>query len=163
MKRSGWRLWAAGLALALVAAVAVSQTLKRVDMHHRGGMGHELPFFALHDLTDAQRTQIKGIFQSSKTAIRPLWQQERQSHQAMMQLVTSGNFDETKAQVIANQAAQVHAQLEVEHAKVVSQAYQVLTAEQKTELTEIMAKHQQRMQERMQQHEKGAPEQAPNQ
>jgi protein CpxP len=162
MTGSRLKLWAAGLALTLVAAVAMSQTLKRVDMHHRGGMGHELPFFALHDLSDAQRTQIKQIFQSSKAAVKPLWQQEHQSHQAMMQLITSGTFDEAKAQAIATQAAQNHAQLEVEHAKVMSQAYQVLTAEQKTELAEIMAKHEQRMQERMQQHQ-GAPEQAPNQ
>jgi protein CpxP len=162
MTGSRLKLWAAGLALTLVAAVAMSQTLKRVDMHHRGGMGHELPFFALHDLSDAQRTQIKQIFQSSKAAVKPLWQQEHQSHQAMMQLITSGTFDEAKAQAIATQGAQTHAQLEVEHAKVMSQAYQVLTAEQKTELAEIMAKHEQRMQERMQQHQ-GASEQAPNQ
>jgi Spy/CpxP family protein refolding chaperone len=161
MKRGGLRLWAAGLALTLVAAVAVSQTVKRVDMHRRG-MGPELPFFALHDLSDAQRTQIKQIFQSSKAADKPLWQQEMQSHQAMVQLITSGAFDEAKAQVIANQAAQLHAQLEVQRAKVVSQAYQVLTAEQKTELSEIMARHQQRMQERMSRRQ-GAPELTPNQ
>ena len=160
MKSSRIKLLAVGLTLTLVAAVAVSQTLKRVDLHHRG-MGHEMPFFALHDLSDAQRTQIKQIFQSSKVAIKPLWQQERQSHQAMMQLVTSGNFDEAKAQAIATQAAQTHAQLEVEHAKVMSQAYQVLTAEQKTELSEIMAKHEQRMQEHMRAHQE-APGQAPN-
>lgn len=156
------KLWAAGLALTLVAAVAVSQTVKRVDMHHRGGMGHELPFFALHDLSDAQRAQMKQIFQSSKAAIKPMWLQERQSHQAMMQLVTSGNFDEAKAQTIATQAAQTHVQLEVEQARVMSQAYQVLTPEQKTELNEIMARHQQRMEEHMHQHQ-GAPDQAPNQ
>ena len=162
MKRGGWKLLAAGLALTLVAAVAMAQTLQRVDMHHRGGMEHGLPFFALHDLSDAQRTQIKQIFQSSRTAVKPLWQQEHQSHEAMMQLITGGTFDAAKAQAIATQAAQTHVQLEVEHAKVMSQAYQVLTAEQKTELNEIMAKHQQRMQERMSQPQ-GAPEQAPNQ
>lgn len=160
MKRGGWKLWVVGLALTLAAAVAVSQTLKRVDMH-RGGMEHGMPFFALHDLSDAQRGQIKQIFQSSKTTIKPLRQQEHQSHEAMMQLITSGTFDEAKAQAIANQAAQTHAQLEVEHAKVEAQAYQVLSAEQKTELNEIMAKHEQRMQERMNRHE-AAPEQAPN-
>ena len=161
MKSSKLKLFAVGLAVTLVAAAATSQTLKRVDMH-RGRMGHDLPFFALHDLSDAQRTQIKGIFESSKTADKPLWRQEHQSHEAMMQLITSGSFDEAKAQAIATQEAQVHAQLEVEHAKVVSQAYQVLTAEQKTELNEIMARHQQRMQERMSQHQ-AAPEAAPNQ
>jgi periplasmic protein CpxP/Spy len=162
MKLGGYRLWAAGLVLTLVTTVAMSQTLQRVDMHHRAGMGHELPFFALHDLTDAQRTQIKQIFQSSRTATKPLMLQEHQSHQAMMQLITGGSFEEAKAQAIASQEAQTHVQLEVEHAKVVSQAYQVLTAEQKTELNEIMAKHEQRMQERMSQHQ-APPEQAPNQ
>lgn len=162
MKLGGYRLLAAGLVLTLVTTVAKSQTLQRVDMHHRAGMGHELPFFALHDLTDAQRTQIKQIFQSSRTATKPLMLQEHQSHQAMMQLITGGNFEEAKAQAIASQEAQTHVQLEVEHAKVVSQAYQVLTAEQKTELNEIMAKHEQRMQERMSEHQ-AAPVQAPNQ
>jgi periplasmic protein CpxP/Spy len=162
MKSSKVKLLAAGLALTLLAAVAVSQTLKRVDMH-RGGMGHEMPFFALHDLSDAQRTQMKQIFESSRPAMKPLFDQERQSHQAMMQLVTSGTFDETKAQAIANQSAQTHAQLELEHARVTSQAYQVLTAAQKTELNEIMAKHHQRMEEHMRRHHQEAPEQAPNQ
>ena len=161
MQKSKFRWLAAGLTLTLLAAVAVSQTVQRVNMH-RGGMREGMPFFALHDLSDAQRTQIKQIFDSSKSVAKPLWQQERQGHEAMMQLITSGNFDEAKAQTIANQEAQTHAQLEVEHAKVESQAYQVLTAEQKTELAQIMAKHQQRMQERMQQHQE-TPEQAPNQ
>jgi protein CpxP len=161
MKRSRWKIYAVGLALT-VAALAASQTLKRVDMHHREGMEHGMPFFALHDLTDAQRTQIKQIFQGSRTTIKPLREQEHQSHQAMMQLITGGTFDETKAQAIASQAAQTHAQLEVAHAKVVAQAYQLLTPEQKTELGEIMARHEQRMQERMSRHE-SAPEQAPNQ
>jgi len=159
--KSKMKLLAAGLTLALLAAVAVGQTLKRVDMH-RAGMRHEMPFFALHDLTDAQRAQMKQIFQSSKPAMKPLFEQERQNHQAMMQLITSGTFDEAKAQAIANQSAQTHAQLEVEHARVTSQAYQLLTAEQKTELSEIMAKHQQRMEEHMRRHE-APPESAPNQ
>jgi protein CpxP len=161
MKCSGLRLWAAGLALTLVAAVGMAQTLKRVDMHRGGGMGPEMPFFALHDLSDAQRAQIKQIFESSKTTVEPLMQQERQNHQAMMQLITSGTFDEAKAQAIANESAPVHVQLEVAHAQVVSQAYQVLTPAQKTELATIMAEHEQHMHERMGQRP-GPPEQAPN-
>jgi Spy/CpxP family protein refolding chaperone len=161
MKSNKLKLFAAGLALTLLAAVAMAQTLKRADFH-RGGMEQGLPFFALHDLTDAQRTQIKQIFQSSRAAVKPLMEQEHQSHQAMMQLITGGTFDQAKAQAIANQAAQTHVQLEVEHATVMSQAYQVLTAEQKTELAQIMAAHQQRMEQRMQQRQ-AAPEQTPNQ
>ena len=58
----------------------------------------------------------------------------------MMQLIQSGNFDEAKAQTIAAQGAQVHAQLEVQHARIASEAYQVLTADQKTKLAQFIAK-----------------------
>jgi periplasmic protein CpxP/Spy len=103
------------------------------------------------DLTDAQRTQIKQIMTKDKSTMGPLWQQERQSHQAMKELIMSGSFDEAKAQSIAQQAAQVQSQLMVEHARTASQAYAVLTAEQKTKLAQFMAKHEQRIAEHKQQ------------
>jgi len=163
MKGNHVKLWTAGIALLLIAAAAVSQTVKRTDFHRgemRGGPG--LPFFALQDLTDAQKTQIRQLFDSSRATVKPLWEQEMQVHQAMTQLITSGTFDEGKAQVIANQAAQVHGQLELQHARVESQAYQVLTAQQKSELNEIMARHQQRMQQWRSEHQAPPPDQAPN-
>ena len=82
--------------------------------------------------------------------MKPLMQQEFQSHQQLIQLITSGNFDQAKAAAIAAQESQTHVQLEVEHAKIASQVYQLLSSEQKTKVGEILAKHQQRMQEHMQ-------------
>jgi protein CpxP len=151
------------LAMILVAGVAIAQ---RPGGPHGGGDffgGPMLGFFSDYlDLSDAQQAQIKQIMAKEKPALEPLFQQEMQSHEQMMQLIQSGTFDEAKATAIANQGAQIHAQLEVQHARVASEAYQVLTAEQKTKLAQFIAKREQRLEQHMQ--EQGAhSEQAPNQ
>jgi Spy/CpxP family protein refolding chaperone len=147
------------LTLALLAGGAVAE----YSGHHRGSRGdffdgHMLRFFADYlDLTDAQQTQIKQLKASAKPAMKPLYQQERQSHQQMKDLILSGSFDQAKAQAIANQETQVHAQLEVQRASLAAQAYQVLTADQKTKLNQFLAKREQRRMQRSQQESDQAP------
>jgi periplasmic protein CpxP/Spy len=157
MKFGRTSVLSAVLALAVLAGVAVAQ-----GPHRHGGdwFGPMLGNMAdVLDLTDAQQAQIKQIFHNGKSTMKPLWQQEHQSHQAMMQLITSGKFDQATAQNIANQEAQIHTQLEVQHAALAAQAYQVLTPEQKTKLAQVLAKREQRMQEHMQEHsQEAAPE-----
>jgi periplasmic protein CpxP/Spy len=144
-----------GLALTLSAAVAVAQTPAHGHMHGRGM--EMLPFHAV-GLTDAQRTQIKQLYQNAKPTLQPLFQQAGQNHQAMVQLITGGTFDQAKAQALATQAAQIHSQIEVQHAAIAAQAYQLLTPEQKTKMNEVIAEHQQRMEQRMQQNQQsGTP------
>jgi protein CpxP len=122
---------------------------------------HSLRFFSrVLNLTDAQQAQIRQLGENEKPTLKPLWQQEKQNHQAMMQLITSGNFEEAKAQAIAGQEAQVHSQMAVEEARVAAQAYQLLTTEQKTKLTQFIAEREQRMTEHMQP-EQAEPDQAP--
>ena len=148
----------------LLATVAGAQTAAAPPQHRMHGMpgdgmidGGMFPFFSKYlDLTEEQHAQIKQIFSSAKPALQPLMQQERQSHHAMMQLVASGNFDQAKAQTIATQESQIHAQIEVQHALLASQAYQILTPDQKTKFTQLQAKREQRMQQHMQ-HMKDAP------
>jgi len=149
------------LAAALVVGVAFAQTEGTAEggptQHHAmkgmrgqfmgGGMG--FPMRGLN-LTDDQHAQIKQIFQNEKGNIKPLRQQEFQAHQQMMQLITSGTFDQAKATALASQEAQVHVQMQVEHAKIASQIYQLLSSDQKAKVTDMMAKHQQRMQQHMQ-------------
>ena len=91
--------------------------------------GPEFQMF-LHqlNLSDDQKAQVKQIFQTERPTLKPLMQQEGQAHLQMMQLVTSGNFDQAKATAIATQEAQTHIQVEVEHAKIHSQIYQLLNA-----------------------------------
>jgi protein CpxP len=165
MKFSRSRILFAALAVVLVAGLAMA--------HSRGGRrgggdffgGPMLGFFTDYlDLTDAQQAQIKQIIAKEKPGLEPLFKQEKQSREQMMQLIQSGSFDESKAQAIASQEAQVHTQLEVGHARIASQAYQVLTAEQKTKLAQFIAKHEQRFERHLHEHEQGErPDQAPNQ
>jgi Spy/CpxP family protein refolding chaperone len=163
MKFVSSKMSLAALAIVLVAGVAIAQ---RPGGPRGGGDffgGPMLGFFSDYlDLSDAQQTQIKQIIAKEKPALAPLFQQEMQSHEQMMQLIQSGSFDEAKATAIAAQGAQIHAQLEVQHARVASEAYQVLTAEQKTKLAQFITKREQRFEQHMQ--EQGAhSEQPPNQ
>lgn len=112
------------------------------------------------NLTDDQKAQIKRIFESEKATTKPLMRQEMSAHMQLAQLVTSGPFDQSKASAIAAQESQTHLQLELEHAKIASQIYQqVLTSDQKTKVTQILAEHQQRMQQHLQNQEQAAPSQ----
>ncbi|MGA8493133.1 MAG: Spy/CpxP family protein refolding chaperone [Terriglobales bacterium] len=158
------KMWLAALAVVLVAGVAIAQR----PAGPRGGGdffgGHMLGFFADYlDLSDAQQAQIKQIMEKEKPAMQPLFKQEMQSHEQMMQLIQSGSFDEAKATAIANQGAQVHAQLEVQHARIASEAYQVLTADQKTKLAEFITKREQRFEQHMQEHGAHSEDAPPNQ
>lgn len=160
--RSIFMVVAAALVLAVGLAFAASEGSQ--GMHHgRGHMmgGPEFGMFLHHlNLTDEQKAQVKQIHESEKPTIKPLMQQEFQAHQQMMQLITSDKgFDSKQAQLLASQEAQVHMQLEVEHAKMFSQVYQLLNADQKTKVADMMAKHQQFMQQHMQNQEAPAPNQ----
>lgn len=147
----------ATLAVALVVGISYA-VAEDGPMHHHGmgmrgdfmgGPGMGFPMHGLN-LTDDQRAQMKQIFQNERPNIKPLMQQEFQAHQQMMALVTSGAFDEAKATALATQESQIHIQMQVEHAKMASQMYQLLSADQKSKVAEMMAKHQQMMQEHMQ-------------
>jgi Spy/CpxP family protein refolding chaperone len=110
------------------------------------------------NLTDAQHEQVKQIMQSERPNFKPLMQQEGQLHQQMLQLVTSGgNLDQAKASAIASQEAQVHMQMQLEHMKIASQIYGLLDQNQKSQVSDMIAKHQQRMQEHMQKMENQTP------
>ena len=155
MKSNWMRLGSAALAILLFAGFAVAGGFGGRHDDFLGG--RMLKFFADYlDLTDAQQSQIRQIYQNAEPAMKPLREQEWQSRQAMKQLIT-GNFDLAKAQAIAAQESQVRAQIEVQHAQLASQAYQVLTEEQKNKLAQFMAKREQRFKERMQQGSPQAP------
>jgi len=142
------------LATALLTGVATAQGPRT---RHGGDLLGPMMMDML-DLSDAQQAQIKQIYHSGKTTMKPLWSQERASHLAMIKLITSGMFDTSKAQAIANQESQVRAQLELAHAQLAVQAYQVLTPEQKTKLNEFLAKREQRAEQHMMEQSAPNPE-----
>ena len=160
MKLSRTKIIVAALAITLVAAAAVSQTVVK---HHHEGMawgggpmgrgpfgGHMLRFFANHlDLTDAQQSQIKDILAKERPTVQPLFEQLRQSHHELRQIAESGAFDEAKTRSLAAQQSQTLTELIVQKTRIESELFQVLTPEQKTKAQELINRHEQRFMKHM--------------
>lgn len=152
MKSKTAKILIGALAIALLGAIAVSQTLKRVQMHHHGMFDeHMLGFMTDYlGLSADQQAQVKQIMAKEKPAMQPLFSQMEQGHQAMRQLIESGNFDEGKAREIASQQSQNLIEMEVQKARMFSEIYQVLTPDQRTKAHDFLDRHEQRMKQHLQ-------------
>ena len=162
MKISKIPVFVVALALMLSAGAVVAQDMPEGHMHHHGMFGEMLPFHAV-GLTEAQHAQIKQLYQNAKPTMKPLFEQLRQNHQAMIQLITSGSFDQAKAQALAGQSSQILSQLAVQHAAIAAQAYQLLTPEQKTKMAQVLAERQQQFEQHMQEKQQSEAPAEPNQ
>jgi protein CpxP len=162
MKSSYLKILAVALILAVLAAIGVSQTVKRAHLRADGAFGGGMwggPGFGgpmlSHlarklDLTDAQQSQLKEIIAKEKPTFQPLMLQMAQNNQQVRQLVMAKGFDEAKVRELASQQTQTLTELTVQRARVESELLQVLTADQKTKLTAIITQHQQRFMNHMQ-------------
>ena len=110
-------------------------------MRGDGMFGGPMLGFYIHklDLTDAQHAQVKAIMEKEKPAIQPIMMQMAQGHRSCGTWSSSGNFDETKARELASQQTPAITELMVQYARVGSELVQVLTPEQKTKLTALIA------------------------
>jgi len=165
MKSIRFRFLIAFMAVVLASVVAKSQTTDEAPapppMHHGHGMGMGHPmmmgFFARQlNLTDDQKTQMKAIMQKEHPNMKPLHEQQRQIDQQLRQYV-EGTYDEAKVAALAAQKAQIQAQLTIQETRIHNQLYQVLTADQKSQLTKMEAEHQARMQQRMNKNQQAPP------
>ena len=95
-----------------------------------GGLG---PLAGLN-LTDAQKEQIKQIHESFAEQTKALRDQMRTLHQGQGDPLS--NFDETAVRSAAEARAKVQVEMEVAHAKMMSQVANVLTAEQRAQMAE---------------------------
>ena len=164
MKSIRYRLLIAAMAVMLGSVIAKSQTATDTPpppMHgHEFGMHeHRMGFFSKAlNLTDDQKTQMKAIMQKEHPTMKPLFQQQQQIDQQLRQFV-EGPFDQAKVQALATQKAQIQAQLTVAETRIHNQLYQLLTPDQQSQLKQMQAKHEARMQKHMDQAPPAAPEQ----
>jgi Spy/CpxP family protein refolding chaperone len=151
MKLTRTKILMTALALALLAAVAVSQTEKWGHMHGDGMAGeHMLSFMTDYlDLTDAQQAQVKDIMAKAKPSMQSFAQQMAQTHVDIAQVVHSGSFDEAKVRSLAAQQSQAMQEMIVQKARIDSQIFQVLTPDQKSKMLKHEAQHEQRMMKHM--------------
>jgi protein CpxP len=129
----------AGALLLTVAAVAFSHGHRMQgpprDGGFRGGPGPRDGLGPLRDLnlTDDQKAQVKKINESFEASNKALFDQMRSLHASEPDPM-SGTFDEVAVRTAAEARAKIQVELEVSHAKMMSQIAGVLTAEQKTQL-----------------------------
>ena len=120
--------------------------------HARGAWGPGSGFFASYlNLTDEQKTQMKTIMQKEHGTMKPLMQQIQATRQQIHQL-EEGNFDEAKVRALASQQSQTQVEITVAQARIHSEMFQVLTADQQAKMKEFEANRQAHRQQRMQQH-----------
>lgn len=167
MKSFRFRLLIAALAVLMGSVVARSQSTEDTapappQMHHGMAMGmheHMMGLFAKQlNLTDDQKTQMKAVMQKEHPTMKPLMQQEHQIDLQLRQYV-EGSFDQAKVETLAAQKAQIQAQLTIAQTRIHNQLYQLLTPDQQSQVKQMEAKHEARMQQRMNQAQPPAPEQ----
>jgi protein CpxP len=148
-KKSSVVIAIAGAVLLIAAAVAFSHGHGRHQQGpdrggFRGGPGPRDglgPIARDLNLTDDQKAQVKKITESFEAGNKALFDQLRTLHQSEPDPM-SGNFDEAAVRTAAEARAKIQVELEVSHAKMMSQIAGVLTAEQKTQLAARRQQHE---------------------
>ena len=115
---------------------------------HRGpgGPGGVLgPLARDLNLTDAQKEQIKQLEDKFAANTKELHEQMLKAGGDPFDALKDGAFDEAAVRAAAQARANIQVELEVAHARLLSQVYALLTAEQKAQLA---ARRQQFEQER---------------
>jgi Spy/CpxP family protein refolding chaperone len=161
MRRTATAVMVFVLGLALVAGGAFAQGPGR-GRGPGGGMGGfgEGGFGAGHGmfgpmmatalgLTDAQKEQIKSIFESTRTANESTREQMKAIHEQAQAAVKAGKSD-AELQSLASSAAPLMTQLHASHLIAAKKAYQVLTPEQREKLESLRAQGRERMEQRRQ-------------
>ncbi len=140
-----------GVAILSYAQESATSTTTSQQAWH-GRHGRRMAYMARElNLTDAQKAQIKQIFQANKATGLPVMQQMAANKKAMLEATANGNYDQAKIQQLANQQAQLMSQLIVQKQAIRHQIYsQVLTPDQRTKAEEMRAKQISRIDSRMQ-------------
>ena len=97
------------------------------------GFGPFGPFGRDLNLTDDQRSAIQKIGESFQEGNRALLEQMKTLHESQRELM-AGEFNEAAVRAAAEARAKVQVELEVSHARMMSQMVGVLTTEQKAQL-----------------------------
>jgi Spy/CpxP family protein refolding chaperone len=157
MKSSSWKFAVALLAVVLCGAFIISYAQQTDNSgpkpawagHYHGA--HMAHMFKALNLTDAQKEQVKSIMQANRASTRPLMQQLQQNHLAMLTATSGGAFDQAKVTALANQQAQLMAQMTVQKESIKSQIYnQVLTPEQRATADQMRQNQMTHINERLQ-------------
>jgi len=114
-------------------------------MHGGHGGGDLLGHFARElNLTDAQQAQVKQLVDAFHESNKGLHEQLMKTGPGHFEGLKDGPFDEAAVRAAAQARANLHVEMEVGHARLMSQIYALLTAEQKAKVAELRQRHEQK-------------------
>jgi Spy/CpxP family protein refolding chaperone len=145
MKRKNVLITLAVLVIGAGAMLAAQTAQRQMGQWHHGPGGLMQHVTRVFNLTDAQQTQVKAMWESEKPNVIPLLQQLADGSKQMTAATPNGTFDEAKVAPIANEQAQTIAKLLVEKEKLSSKFYQILTPEQRTMFDTLRQQHETRI------------------
>ena len=138
------------LVIASIAVLVVAATIFALAQGHpgmvekmRGGGPEDMIEHISRELnlTDAQKEQVKAIFEAQRAT-------EDERHAKLDDLrkqidaaTANGQFDEAQVRALATQQSQLMADEMVDHLRMHSKLYSLLTAEQKTKADQMMKRH----------------------
>jgi Spy/CpxP family protein refolding chaperone len=117
----------------------------------RRGMGGEEGFMGRFaeklNLTDAQKQQMQQIAARFKESTKALREQERGGRDEGFDAFSGGTFNEAAVRSAAQARANMHVEMEVARARMMSEMFAILTPEQKAQLAAERQQREQRRQE----------------
>ncbi|MGA1369060.1 MAG: Spy/CpxP family protein refolding chaperone [Blastocatellia bacterium] len=102
--------------------------------------GGALPFLGELDLTDAQKEQVKSIVERSREESKPIAEELRKLQPKKQALIYTETFDEAAALILVDEELALQKALTLNQMATQHAVYNVLTAEQKAKLAELIAK-----------------------
>lgn len=138
--RNKFTAWTAVAALgaASLFAAETSPASPAVAHHRHGRMGAFMSSYL--NLTPAQQSREKSIFQSARQSARPVREQLKQTRQSFRAAVQANNT--AQIQQLANTEGSEIGQLAAIRGAAMAKAYQVLTPDQQHKLAELRQAHQ---------------------
>jgi Spy/CpxP family protein refolding chaperone len=112
-----------------------------------GGPGAGLALRGL-DLTEAQQEQVRQLSQQNREQMRALMDRMRAAQEGRRQAVEAIPFNESQVRAAMRDLAEVEADLAVAEARLQSDVYALLTAEQQQRLQKMRADREARAKER---------------
>lgn len=116
--------------------------------HGGMGLGFGGRFAENLNLTDAQKEQMKQIATRYRESAKAQRQQGGEGRRGGFDAFNGGTFNEAEVRAAAQARANAQVEREVTHARMMSEMYAVLTAEQKAQLATARQEREQKRQER---------------